>query len=219
MHCGRESCLTCLEQPGACMKKGVVYRFTCQICLGLGKKMEYVRESYRSSWDRAQEHLTALRNKDMESPLWEHHQESHPNMDHNFSMKLVAKCKKPLQTQTLEGLLVSQAKEGTLMNRKGEWGQNLPSKFEVVDDAWGDQEKMPKRKKWKQSVGESLGEKSESVNRDRIERQQRKRQKRDGKVKEKILGEQSLAETWGAGGPESENSNQGVSQDASKRSL
>ena len=120
MHCGRDSCLTCLEQPGTCMKKGVIYRFTCKICLSLGKKMDYVGESYRSSWDRAQEHLTALRNKDMESPLWEHHQESHPNMDHNFSIKLVAKCKKPLQTQTLEGLLVSQAKEGTLRNRKGE---------------------------------------------------------------------------------------------------
>ena len=170
------------------------------------------------------------------------------------------------------------------MNRKGEWGQNLPPKLEVVDDAWGDQEKMPvpKRKKWKQSVGESLGEKNESWSKDKIDSQQRKRQKRDGKVKEQSLGEQSLAETcsrrgvdfeapaevktwanlrekernqsiihffqqpsskvakngvskggraekvwdldnprgkWGAGGPESENSNQGVSQDASKRSL
>ena len=40
MHCGRESCLTCLEQPGACMKKGVVYKYTCQICRNLGRKME-----------------------------------------------------------------------------------------------------------------------------------------------------------------------------------
>ena len=73
------------------------------------------------------------------------------------------------------------------MNRKGEWGQNLPQKLEVVDGAWGEQEKMPKRKKWKQSVGESLGEKSESGNRDKIESHQRKRQKRDDKVKEQVL--------------------------------
>ena len=78
----------------------------------------------------------------------------------------------------------------------------MPPKLEVVDDAWGDQEKMPvpKRKKWKQSVGESLGEKNESGSKDKIDSQQRKRQKRDGKVKEQILGEQSLAETCPGGG-------------------
>ena len=133
------------------MRKGVVYKFTCQNCLSIGRQMHYIGESYRSSWDRAQEHQAALRNKDMESPLWEHHAECHGDLEPKFSMKVVSKQRKPLQRQTLEGILVSQAEEGTLMNRKGEWGQNLPPKLEIVDDIWGEKKHLPKRKQESQN--------------------------------------------------------------------
>ena len=33
----------------------------------------------------------------------------------------------------MEGLLIGEAQEGTLMNRRGEWGQNLPPKLEIED--------------------------------------------------------------------------------------
>ena len=167
------------------------------------------------------------------------------------------------------------------MNRMGEWGQNLPPKLEVVDDIWGDETKLPKRKKWKQSVGEVIGEKSS--NKDKVE-SKKKRQRREPGSQGQSQDEQSLslAETvpdgvggsgdpaevktwanlrekernqsiihffqqpssklaengvskggraekvwdldnprgkWGAGGPESENFNQWVSQDASKEML
>ena len=36
--CGRPSCWTCDEQPGKCMKKGLVYRISCQTCTAEGEK-------------------------------------------------------------------------------------------------------------------------------------------------------------------------------------
>ena len=54
----------------------------------------------------------------------------------------------------MEGLLIGEAKEGTFMNRRGEWGQHLPPKLEVVDpdDEFRPQEdKKPKRKPKNQS--------------------------------------------------------------------
>ena len=37
-HCSRNNCLTCEEKPGQCMKKGLVYQFTCLRCQAEGKK-------------------------------------------------------------------------------------------------------------------------------------------------------------------------------------
>ena len=50
-----------------------------------------------------------------------------------FKMKIVGFYKRPLQRRTIEGLLIGEASEGTLMNRRGEWGQNLPPKLEIED--------------------------------------------------------------------------------------
>ena len=84
-------------------------------------------------WDRRQEHITALEGENKESPLFENMEESHRDMDPEFKLKIVGFYKKPLQRQTMEGLLIGKAKEGTYMNQRGEWGQNFPPKLEVVD--------------------------------------------------------------------------------------
>ena len=118
--------MNCLNQPGKCLKKGVVYQFTCLNCLSLGKEMKYYGESYRSSFDRGSEHKTAIKNKNRESPLLEHHEDEHGAMEPSFSMKVVGTFRKLLQRQTYEGLLIGSSKEGTLMNRRGNGGKIYP---------------------------------------------------------------------------------------------
>ena len=68
----------------------------------------------------------------------EHHLEHHGDVggDPKFKIEMVKSFKKPLERQCFEGLCISQAKEGTTtMNRKGEWGQNLPPKFSLSEDS------------------------------------------------------------------------------------
>ena len=43
-------------------------------------------------------------------------------------MKLVMRVKRPLDRLVTEGVLISEYREGALMNRRGEWGQHLPPK-------------------------------------------------------------------------------------------
>merc|ERR1711954_242115 len=47
-------------------------------------------------------------------------------------MEIVRSYRKPLERQTAEEYLIAK-QEGTTMNRKGEWGQNLPPKFTIED--------------------------------------------------------------------------------------
>ena len=43
-----------------------------------------------------------------------------------MSLKVLAKVNRPLDRLILERLMIAEHEEGALMNRKGEWGQNLP---------------------------------------------------------------------------------------------
>ena len=62
----------------------------------------------------------------------EQHFEFHRGEEPEYTMKLVEYSVLPLQRQAKEGHLIGNFKGGILMNRKGEWGQNLPPKL-VVD--------------------------------------------------------------------------------------
>ena len=85
---------------------------------------------------------------DTESPLVEHHQEMHPGVPIRMKLELIKSQLKPLQRQVLEGQLVANPKEGMqLMNRKGEWGQNLPPKFTIDDPREGPQTEANKPRK------------------------------------------------------------------------
>ena len=131
--CDRENCWTCMSgEAGKCMKKGLVYIISCQTCQSPGEKSQYIGETSRASFDRGREHLLAIQ-KDKESPLIEHWEEAHPEVDPNFSMKIEGFYKRPLYRQTREGQLIADFAGGNLLNRRGEWGQNLPPKLEIVD--------------------------------------------------------------------------------------
>ena len=86
-----------------------------------------------------EEHQIMIAKKKSESPLMEHHLESHKDQEPKFRAKVVLSVRKPLERQCREGYLIGNPPDGvTLMNRKGEWGQNLPPKF-TYDQPQGEQ--------------------------------------------------------------------------------
>ena len=69
-----------MTRAGACQRKGVVYRVTCQTCLKEGVNVYYIGESSWTLFDRGIEHLTAIRKSNVESPMVEHAEEKHPGV-------------------------------------------------------------------------------------------------------------------------------------------
>ena len=128
--------MPCGTDPGACMKQGVVYRITCNICKQDGIQCDYIGESARTSYDRGQEHLEDLRKGEQSNALVMHMVEDHPEMDmadHQFAMKVVRFHKSNLARQAHEGQEIADYKGDRIMNRKGEWGSNLPPVLTVED--------------------------------------------------------------------------------------
>ena len=78
-----------------------------------------------------------MRNHNKESPMIEHQEEAHPGEPVRFSMEVIRKMKRPLDRKVLEGTLISESTPGSLINRKGEWGQNLPPKFGLLETESG----------------------------------------------------------------------------------
>ena len=102
-----------------------------------------IGETARSNFDKGKEHWVAIQKMNKESPLVEHQMNNHPRSDTKFGMKIEGFYRGPLQCQTREGQLISEYCKGPLMNRRGEWGQNLPPKLSLEDE----DKPNPKRKK------------------------------------------------------------------------
>ena len=61
----------------------------------------------------------------------EQHEEQHEREESpSLKVELVKKCRKLLERQVLEGVKIDRFK-GIIINRKGEWGQNLPPNFTI----------------------------------------------------------------------------------------
>ena len=101
------------------------------ICHKIGKKVQYFGESAHTPWDRGTEHFSALRNHNLESPLVEHMSEDHRNETPNFQMKISGYQTRPLDRQTEEASRIEEFDGQKILNRRGEWGQNLPPKISV----------------------------------------------------------------------------------------
>ena len=126
LPCGRPKCLLCVNEPGSCTTKGVVYSMECLICKEDHQSATYIGETARTPYERGLEHLDLIRLNSEESPFVEHQREKHPGEEVKVSMKVVSKEPRPLDRLTLEGTMISEHRSGQLLNRKGEWGQNLP---------------------------------------------------------------------------------------------
>ena len=94
----------------------------------MGSECKYWGETSRTAYDRGSEHLRAMRNGDKESPMVEHWLKEHgdiiQDLEARYKMEVVEHQRSPLYRQVREGFLIEEFK-GTLMNRRGEWGQNL----------------------------------------------------------------------------------------------
>ena len=111
--------------------QGVTYRIECTTCKEEGVAVSYIGESARTMYDRGAEHLDAWRREDEASVLVEHQEQKHsPEERPRYSMKLIGTQKRPLYRQITESILIEEYK-GELLNRKGEWGCNLPPTLEV----------------------------------------------------------------------------------------
>ena len=115
----------------------------------------YFGESSRTCYDRGAEHGVALSKMDINSPLVEHHQEHHEGRTPKFTMELVQRFTRPLERQVMEGVLIQEFRGDYLLNRRGEWGQNLPPQFTTVREEQG---RMEFRSAPKKRVPEPEGE-------------------------------------------------------------
>ena len=131
--CQREDCWPCLSRKaGEFVKKGLVYKISCQTCQEAGKKSYYIGETSRSSYDRGIEHLMTLQKGNRGSPLTEHHKDFHPRLEPKLKLEVEGYYRQPLYRHTREGQLIADDQEGALLNKKGEWGQNLPPTLDIV---------------------------------------------------------------------------------------
>ena len=85
-------------------------------------------------------------------------------------MKVVSKEPRPLDRLTLEGTMISEHRSGLLLNRKGEWGQNLPLQFGIL----GTEEEEGSRLRPKR-----VRKKKRSRQEDEVEKTPSKRDRRD----------------------------------------
>ena len=130
------------------MKKNGIYQFTCQICHKDGKKVYYFGETASANFERMEEHRRMIINRNEESPMIEHQNAEHPEEAPDFTAKILKCVQKPLERQCREGYLIGNPPDDiTLMNRKGEWGQNLPPKFTYEAESQNDQNGQNGQKK------------------------------------------------------------------------
>ena len=89
----------------------------------------YYGESARNGFDRGLEHLSPLKNESSTSNIVVHWKEYHQQKEWAYTMRVVADHKTPLPRQVHEGQLIGDFKGQRIINRKGEWGENLPPKL------------------------------------------------------------------------------------------
>ena len=71
---------------------------------------------------------------DLKSPMVEHTTSAHQGRENKYSLKVEGVFKGNMQRQIKEGQMIGEYRGDMLLNRKGEWGQNLPPKFTMEDD-------------------------------------------------------------------------------------
>ena len=101
-----------------------------EVCRG-GHNLCLLWRKRQVLYDRGAEHWAALDSNNKESPLVEHQAEAHGGEKVDWKMSCVKFTKGNLHRQSLEAHLISNTKNINFLNRKGEWGQNLPPKLEI----------------------------------------------------------------------------------------
>ena len=156
-ECGRTNCMPCRGSPGRCTQQGVVYCITCITCKLQGVKAHYWGESGRTGYDRGLDHTRDLSAGNKNSPLVTHWSDHHGGEgDPNFQMKVVKQHDRPLSRQIHEGQQIANYKGDIIINRKGEWGNNLPPTLiiEEQEEPQGDASEQGKNGSVKRGLGQ-----------------------------------------------------------------
>ena len=86
--------------------------------------------------------MDSIRRRDSSSPLEEHAGECHPDEERDFSMEIISFINSPLIRQISEAVHIQDlGQKAHILNRKGEWGQNLPPK--ILIEGRGNQKPPP----------------------------------------------------------------------------
>ena len=116
------------------MQQGILYKIKCQLCLQQGKNSYYMEVS-QNWWGRGQDHLKALKNKDMKNVCVEHWVENHKDQEWPYKMKITQVFDRPLNRQVIEGFLIENYKGDIVITNEGrEWGCYVPSQLQIVED-------------------------------------------------------------------------------------
>ena len=135
------------------MQQGILYRVKCQLCLGEGKNSYYTGESARTGWDRGQDHLKALKNKDRKNALVEHWLDHHEGHEWSYKMEICQVFDRPLSRQVTEGYQIQNYKGDVVINRKGEWGCYVPPQLQVLDEKNQEDQPQQRAQKIKEDQG------------------------------------------------------------------
>ena len=90
----------------------------------------------------------------LESPLVEHSMEAHSDQAQRFKMEVLKFVQSNLVRQSTEATKIQEWTGGKLLNRKGEWGQNLPPQLVLEDDQEPNESSKDRKKKTKMKVPE-----------------------------------------------------------------
>ena len=133
--CGRK-CQICLEKPGACKSRGVVYEIHCKVCKDKGLKSLYIGETHRTLWDRTSEHLSKLESRAKDSALFKHWRTVHPenHQEPEFIVKKVGAYLSSTERQIREAIRIDMAQYDHLMNSKGEWERQKLTRIGFFDN-------------------------------------------------------------------------------------
>ena len=123
-ECVRIDCFCCSRgNPGGCERNSSGYRIVCCTCESEGKLSHYEGETGRNPYSRVVEHISDLKNKKEDSPLWKHCVLQHNSVIQQFYMKTLSSYNSCLQRQTNEAVRITNSKATTLMNSKSEFHQ------------------------------------------------------------------------------------------------
>ena len=123
------------------MRQGALYLMTCQKCQREGRQAYYVGETARTPYDRGVEHFTAMKKGNTESPMVEHEEEYHGGLQPDFTMEVIGNPASNIQRQLGEyHQMLKYGDKGVLLNRRGEWGQNLPPQLQIQENSSSEKE-------------------------------------------------------------------------------
>ena len=125
-HCWRINYAPCHTKPGNCKSPNVTYKIECQECKANEVKATYIGESSRTFFDRAKDHIDALRTKNTSYGIVKHWMECHSQMEEppNFSFHLMRRHRSAMDRQIFEAFAIEKEVNDITMNNKAEFGHN-----------------------------------------------------------------------------------------------